>query len=392
MPPSSDPSEKRVLILTAGFGDGHNAAAKGIRLALGEHADTNVLEVDIFDLAYPAISGILKKSYRFGITHMPKLWEKAYHLSDNISYKNDSLGVFRKAMLGLKRLLEEWQPDAVVHTYPFYSQLLEAIVGRFQILPFTVTTVITDAVSINQTWLKGRTDTFIVIDEASRDVLISWGIPEEKVKAMGFPVSPEYERLSEHGVSDEKFECPPRLLYLPSTPKGHISATMREILSVTRDLDLKLTIVLGRHTRRLARMMKGWQKKFPTGSMEIIGWTDSIPRLLREHHVIIGKAGGASVQESTAAHRPLLVNYVVPGQEEGNAVRIVEAGCGMYIKNPEGIAPALRDIFANEGKKWREMCNAARVIAVPDAAYQVADFVLQQIENLPNHSTINTHD
>lgn len=372
--------QKRILILTAGFGDGHNAAARSIRAALEETGDVLVREIDIFDLAYPGISSMLKKTYRFGITHLPGLWEKAYHLSDSISYKNDSLGIFRKAMLGLKRLLEECQPHALVHTYPFYSQLLEAIVGRFQTLPFSVTTVITDAVSINQTWLMGRTNTFVVSDEDSRGVLVNWGIPESKIETYGFPVSPEYLRLANHGLPDDRFESPARLLYLPATPKRHVQETMKSILSVANETDLRLTVVLGRHEGRLGALFQHWEKKFPAGSLKVIGWTDEIPRLLREHHVIIGKAGGASTQEAAAAHRPLLINYVVPGQEEGNAQRMIGAGCGRRIATPADTAPALLEIFANGGQLWCEMCNNAESIAAPEAAGKIAAHVLRQTE------------
>jgi processive 1,2-diacylglycerol beta-glucosyltransferase len=368
------------LILTAGFGDGHNAAAHNLKAALVASGGpgTLVQEIDIFDLAYSSVSQILKNSYRFGITHLPGAWKRAYDLSDSISYKDDSLGVFRKAMLALKRALEEWQPHAVVHTYPFYSQLLEAIVGRFQTLPFSVTTVITDAVTINQTWLKGRTDTFIVSDDTSREVVIKWGIPDEKIRVMGFPVSPEFERLANHGLPNDRFDEPARILYLPSTPKKHIKETLAMLLALSNEQNLQLTVVLGRHAKRLGALMKAWEKKFRSGQMEIIDWADNIPQLLREHHVVIGKAGGASVQEAIAAHRPLLVNYIVPGQEEGNARQIVAAGCGLHIECPQAMKTALLEIFANDGEQWRAMCAAAKAISKPGAARQIAEFVLSQ--------------
>jgi UDP-N-acetylglucosamine:LPS N-acetylglucosamine transferase len=41
--------------------------------------------------------------------------------------------------------------------------------------------------------------------------------------------------------------------------------------------------------------------------------------MMHENHLLIGKAGGATVQETIAAKCPMIINHVVAGQEEGNA-------------------------------------------------------------------------
>ena len=67
---------------------------------------------------------------------------------------------------------------------------------------------------------------------------------------------------------------------------------------------------------------------------KIIGWTDELPRLLHDNHVLIGKAGGATVQETIAAGCPMIINHVVSGQEEGNARLIVETNSGVIAHSP----------------------------------------------------------
>src|SRR5204862_7488932 len=72
--------------------------------------------------------------------------------------------------------------------------------------------------------------------------------------------------------------------------------------------------------------------------IKIIVWTNELPRMMHENHLLIGKAGGATVQETIAAKCPMIINHVVAGQEEGNARLIVETNSGVIALSPrEGV-------------------------------------------------------
>ena len=95
---------------------------------------------------------------------------------------------------------------------------------------------------------------------------------------------------------------------------------MRQLL----ELKIQLTVTVGRDEKlhRAIETAAGNRK------IDIFGWTDEMPRLLCENHLLIGKAGGAMVQETIAAGCPMIINHVVSGQEEGNARLIVETNSG----------------------------------------------------------------
>jgi processive 1,2-diacylglycerol beta-glucosyltransferase len=70
--------------------------------------------------------------------------------------------------------------------------------------------------------------------------------------------------------------------------------------------------------------------------VQVLGWTNQMPRLMLTHHLVITKAGGATVQEAIAGRCPMIFNQVLPGQEEGNARLVEEAGVGVVAeKNRE---------------------------------------------------------
>jgi processive 1,2-diacylglycerol beta-glucosyltransferase len=119
-------------------------------------------------------------------------------------------------------------------------------------------------------------------------------------------------------------------------------------------------------------------------SVEILGWTDRMPELLMTHHLLIGKAGGATVQEAIAACTPMLITQVVPGQEEGNARLLFENGCGALCPTAEALASTVERVMSRDAAEWRVWEQNIQRLSRPDAARDTARFVL---ENPPKRDT-----
>ena len=96
--------------------------------------------------------------------------------------------------------------------------------------------------------------------------------------------------------------------------------------------------------------------------------------------MIVTKAGAASITEAVTAGLPLIISDVIPGQETGNMQYIVQNGAGAYPGNPEEVGRTVAKWVAEGREKLRERADAARRIAVPDAAYVVAEEIMQQAE------------
>ena len=75
---------KKILILTAGFGDGHNAAARSLRDAielLDEDARAEVL--DLFADSYGLFNTLARNTYLGVVQYAPKLWGGIFSLLEN---------------------------------------------------------------------------------------------------------------------------------------------------------------------------------------------------------------------------------------------------------------------------------------------------------------------
>lgn len=109
--------------------------------------------------------------------------------------------------------------------------------------------------------------------------------------------------------------------------------------------------------------------------MEVHGWTPEIPHLIRRSHVLIGKAGGATVQEALAARTPMIITKVVPGQEEGNARLLIENGAAELACTPLEIAGAVRRLFEDNASLYRSRYAATLELGHPSAADAGAEFL-----------------
>lgn len=338
----------RILILTASFGEGHNSAARNLSLGL-ESQGAECLVADPCMRAMPTLTSMLCKVYRYITTHLPRLWYRIYLSTDDMDFSRQRSYVMRKPENDLAQLIEEFRPDAVVSTYPIYPYFLDRILSSKPTRP-PVFTVITDSIEINASWKKAPNTTWLVTDPYTRDALIKAGLPTERVVDTGFPVHPQFATM--RGEDGEGEVDPFRVLYFPTAKKPHVRRVARALLQASPEVHI--TIVLGKNIRLLYSRAKEIQREFP-GRVKLIGWTRRVPTLLNTHHLVVGKAGGATVHEAIAAQCPMIVYHLVPGQEEGNLKLLESLRAGRLAENPTQITSITRDLLMDRAAGWRGM-------------------------------------
>lgn len=366
-------NKPRILILTAAFGEGHNSAARNLSLALETMgAETRVADPCV--LSTPQSTALMQWGYRLITTHFPRVWEAIYRATDKCDFSNPKLPLMRNPESYLVDLVAEYKPHAIACTYPIYPYFLErnfAETGHH--LP--VFTVVTDSIEINASWLRAPTDHFLVTDQTTRDTMRYWGIPEEKIIDTGFPVNPAFSQLTPVPEDDPCTRF--RVLYFPTAKKPFIRRHSRALLDASPDVHL--TIVMGKNFRLLQSRAREIKAAYP-GRVRLLGWTRKVPQLLNKHHLIVGKAGGATVHEAIAARCPMLIHHLVPGQEEGNLRLLQQLGAGDLAEHPDDLTEAITQILAHRAEKWRAMKTALAAHNRNDGAITAAKFILSTLE------------
>jgi processive 1,2-diacylglycerol beta-glucosyltransferase len=357
-----------VLILTAGFGEGHNAAARNLEEALkASHPEVAVAVNDIFEEAYRWPNRLLQSVYRHIINRHPSLWRAFYNFLDSSPRVTRGVSIFWTAVNLLTDRITRYDADVVVSCFPGYGAFLDQV-RRGKGRPFTYVTVVTDSLTINSIWWRCTSDYFLVPNEPTAKSLEQGGVAREKIRVTGFPVPAVF--------SDILPECrnPPldgrwQVLYMVNSGHDIAPYIVRELLGIE---DIVLTVTCGRHEELMKKLQ---QLANDMGKpIELHGWTQEIPRLLRRSHVLISKAGGATVQEALAARTPMIITQVVPGQEEGNAHLLVENGAGEIATTPESIANAVRQLFDQSGALYSQRYQATGPLSHPAGAREIANF------------------
>ena len=119
---------KKILILTASFGDGHNAAARNLRDAIELLTDDAKVEVlDLFESTYTSLNALLKRAYNGLVRYAPSVWSTVFATFDNpmlFRRQMDTMGRLKESLAGI---LRDTEPDVVVSTYPVYGHLIQDI-------------------------------------------------------------------------------------------------------------------------------------------------------------------------------------------------------------------------------------------------------------------------
>jgi processive 1,2-diacylglycerol beta-glucosyltransferase len=266
------------------------------------------------------------------------------------------------------------RPVAICSTFPAYAALLQKLArdGRLSVPHFNI---VTDSISINSVWWRPGCDGWFVPNEDTAEVMRKAGVDPLRLHVSGFPVTP-YFRKNEGIVTRPSLADggAPRVLYVVNSGTQNAEATARLLLA---EEDWEVTCTVGRDEslRRTLTAVAAKRRR----KADILGWTDQIPHLLMTHHVLVSKAGGATTQEAIAARCPMVVNQVVPGQEEGNCELLLRHGAGTLATTPGAVLAALRAAFSDEGRGWDAWRAALEPMARPDAARTIAASVLAQV-------------
>jgi processive 1,2-diacylglycerol beta-glucosyltransferase len=271
--------------------------------------------------------------------------------------------------------LRKANPDVVVSTYPVYSHLI-AELFRDRERPFRLITVITDSISVCAAWFHAPSDIFVVADEPTASVLRENGVSAERIKPLGFPVSPLFARGPQNPLATPTNGERLKILYVINTGKSRAGHSLERLLQIP---NLDLTITTGRNAALKARLTYRLQSF--SNRVQILGWTNEMPQLLMSHHLLIGKAGGATVQETIAAACPMIINQVIPGQEEGNARLIEMLGGGAVASDMKEVPELVEKAFVEGARQWVKWRTNLQKASRPDSAARIADSILQNCRN-----------
>lgn len=353
-------SGRRILLLTAGYGEGHNSAARALREE-GERRGYECHVHDVCSEAMPRTFTWTRAAYLRLIARWPWVWRALFDLADNVEEDGRAPLVLNPVRKRLLELVDSLRPDALLCTFPLYGLLLDEAseCSGHRLPPYAV--VVTDSLAVSRTWVTAHPDVWLVTDGKTRERLLdTYGIDPARMEESGFPVSNRFVPSLSSWAKGEPF-C---VLYVPQASPGEVLREMQAMLA--SHPDVCLTVVTGKKSGLFEHLTS----RVHSTRVKVLGWVETMPELMASHHLYVGKAGGASMHECYAARLPVLVNFFVPGQEEGNLELLLTERCGSVAETPGELAESLARMLGGGGAGWYAMKAAMQNVARSCGAQQ----------------------
>lgn len=363
-------SERRVLLLSVGYGEGHHSAAKALEEELGRRGwQTEMLDPCL--IANPVLFPLTQRFYHHCVRSMPWLWRVTYAQTETTDWSRIiHLPLFRKCMNYLRSKLRSTKPNIIICTYPLFAYMVDAFQEEgWCHTPCVV--VVTDALEISRPWLLSQAPLLCVTDEHSLALVQErYALDPARVAVTGFPVRADFHEPT--GGRPLPGEDGLRIVYGAYAPVSQIVSDIHLVLQRYAGSGLHITLLAGERLPLLSRLLSSCQVG---GRLTLLGHTDEMPDLFRNCHLYIGKAGAATLFEAYASVVPVIVNYALPGQEQGNLELLQRDGAGSFAEGTSELGQQLDLLFANGAKGWRRRCEAIRAARRSRGAGRVVDLI-----------------
>jgi UDP-N-acetylglucosamine:LPS N-acetylglucosamine transferase len=344
-PVGAGSAARRVLIVSASMGAGHDGVSGELRRRL-TGAGAAVDAVDFLDL-FPAHLGPgLRRMYWLQLRYAPWSYESTYRMWMRTPRLVRLVTAAMSRLTGGRLLdaIDAAGADLVVLTYPVVPLVLGRARRRGD-LGVPVVTLATDF-AVHHLWTHPGVDLALCVSSASAAMATG-----RRVLATGPVVAPRFFALPDRSRAREELGLPTDVV-IPvvlagAWGAGDITRTVADLVA----LGYPPVVVCG-HNQELHDRLRGRPEVI------VYGWTDRIPQLLAACDVVVENAGGLSCMEAFAARRPVVTYRPIAGHGKHNAAMMRAAGCVQLATDREGLRRALGRALGPEGKDAAERAAA----------------------------------
>lgn len=373
--------KEKILILSAGFGDGHKQVAKAIGEAV-EDSLPNVepINLDVMEWLHPHLYPVSTYVYKRVIKRFPQVYSYLYKKTrerNSFSVKLNTL--FTLGMGSMLEIIREINPSAVVCTYPFAAGIMSKLKEQ-GLIRIPLITIITDYTD-HSYWLHPNTDQYIVGSEHVMQRLISLGVRPEKIHYTGIPVRQKFtitqprEALSrKHGLNSQKFT-----ILIMGGGDGFIGKGLSTFQALEKlPSEAQLVVICGRN-KKLRRQLEEVVKE-SRHTIRIMGYCENVQELMAVSDLMISKPGGVTISEAMAMELPLFIYRPLPGQEEDNANYLVESGIAILANNEQDLLTKIEEAM-NSSDLLNAMKQQLRIYQTKTSAMEALNVIVHAINN-----------
>ncbi len=345
----------KILIFYASYGGGHLNAAKSIHECLKNNYKDKNIDVELIDCVKyinKTIEKMTTKAYNEMAKKAPWAWGRIYSDSQKGPLAHITSRSNKIMAIKLLRLLREKQPDLIISTHPFGSQMCSYLKRKGKISA-KIATIMTDFAPHDQ-WLVGSdfTDYYFVAHENMKKYLKRKGIPDSKIFATGIPLSSKFlKNFNKEKIFKELNLKPDKktILFFGGGEFGLGKTRTVEIFEgfVKYCKNMQMLAISGKNEKMKLAFEKVVSRHRKKDSILVFEYTSQVPEFMSISDLVVTKPGGLTTTESLASHLPMVIINPIPGQEEKNAKFLVKNGIAIWIKKQDNVEETLKNLFSH---------------------------------------------
>lgn len=373
----------KVLIFYASYGGGHLNAAKSIENCIkNNYKNIDVEMIDCMKYVNKTIEKITTAAYREMAKKMPWAWGRIYSDAQKGPLAHITSRSNKIMAIKLLQLLRQKNPDLIISTHPFGSQMCSYLKRKNKITA-KIATILTDFAPHDQ-WLVGHefTDYFFVAHNKMKEYLISKNVNKNNIYVTGIPISNRFQKkynkneiLQEFNLSKEKFT----VLFFGGGEFGlgktRTSQIFEDFVRETKISNIQIIAISGKNPKMKASFEEIVTNNKAKENVVILEFTNKVPELMSISNIVVTKPGGLTTSESLASHLPMVVVNPIPGQEEENAEFLESKGIAVWIKKNDNSEKIIESLLSNK-EQLQKMKENTKILAKPNSTDDICNILL----------------
>lgn len=367
-------TNKKVLILTANYGNGHVQVAKTLYeqcLRLG----LDVTVSNLYQESNPIVSEVTQYLYLKSFSIGKQFYRLFYYGVDKIYNKRKFNIYFKMGNKRLGQLVEEHKPDIIINTFPMivvpeYRRRTGKVIPTFNVM--------TDF-CLHKIWVHENVDKYYVATDYVKEKLIEIGTHPNNVKITGIPIRPQFEESMPKEPIYKKYNLSPdkKVLLIMAGAHGVLKNVKELCENLVHDDQVQVVVVCGKNSslKESLSSLEGDN----ADRLKVLGYVERIDELFRITDCMITKPGGITLTEATAIGVPVILYKPVPGQEKENAIFFEDRGAAVVVNRHEEILESVTSLLADE-EKLNRMKSNIKSLHLPNSSEVILQDIIKESE------------
>lgn len=337
-------TDKKILLLTANYGNGHMQVAKTLLKESKRLGFNNVVVSNLYEESNPIFSEITQYLYLKSFSIGKQFYRLFYYGVDKMYNKRKFNLYYKVGNKQLDHLVKMHKPDIIINTFPMivvpeYRRKTGRVIPTFNVL--------TDF-CLHKIWVHENIDKYYVATEYVKEKLVEVGTHPNDIKITGIPIRSQFEEKIPTDDIYAKYQLDPskKNLLIMAGAHGVLKNAKELCETLVKNDDIQIIVVCGKNAV-LKESLSELKQSYPQ-KIKVLGYVERIDELFRITDCMITKPGGITLTEASALGVPVVLYKPVPGQEKENALFFEKKGAAIVVNRHEEILHAVSSLLSDE--------------------------------------------